>query len=439
MKKLRKSEIASLGEGYWNDGKGLYLRVYPSGTRSWVFRFRDQNSNDRKETLGEYPMMTLAQAREACSQMRQRVTAGLPPREETWTFADVAKKWHEYRLADKELSERHLSTVQQRLKTYILPKIGKRLIEELTRVELVNLVKSIAARGNIETANRTAGIIAQVFAYAEDCGIVESGHGLVAAKLSRSLPTAHPRHFATTDDPKIIGALMRAIEQYSGGRTSSLALRFVAYTMPRSGEVRRARWNEIDESAAMWTIPPEHMKRRMIHKVPLSHQALAILEQVRPLTYNGPDSLIFRRDSSQHRERANTHGGVLSDYALLRPLYQAHEKSGGTIPKITVHGFRSMASTILNSLHWDKEIIEIQLSHMDADRIRAVYNHSEYLDERRELLQFWADWLDACRDGRGPLERTKRTAEPSSRETVGKIVSFADLAAGVLRSQIETK
>jgi len=198
MKKLRKSEIASLGEGYWNDGKGLYLRVYPSGTRSWVFRFRDQNSNDRKETLGEYPMMTLAQAREACLQMRQRVTAGLPAKEETWTLADVAKKWHEHRLAGKELSERHLSTVQQRLKTYILPKIGKRLIEELTRVELVNLVKSIAARGNIETANRTAGIIAQVFAYAEDCGIVESGHGLVAAKLSRSLPTAHPRHFATT-------------------------------------------------------------------------------------------------------------------------------------------------------------------------------------------------------------------------------------------------
>ena len=98
-----------------------------------------------------------------------------------------------------------------------------------------------------------------------------------------------------------------------------------------------------------------------------------------------------------------------------------------------------MASTILNSLHWDKEIIEMQLSHMDADRIRAVYNHSEYLDERRELLQFWADWLDACRDGRGPLEKTKRTAEPSSRETVGKIVSFADLAAGVKlakRSQV---
>ena len=101
------------------------------------------------------------------------------------------------------------------------------------------------------------------------------------------------------------------------------------------------------------------MKRRRIHKVPLSRQAMAILEQARPLTYNGPDSLIFRRDDSQSLGRANTHGGEFSDYALLRPLYQAHEKSGGTIPKITVHGFRSMASTILNSLHWDKEIIEM--------------------------------------------------------------------------------
>jgi integrase len=123
-------------------------------------------------------MMTLAQAREVCSQMRNRVRKGLPPREITWTFADVAQKWHEHRLAGKELSERHLSTVQQRLKTYILPKIGKRRIEELKRVELVQLVQSIAARGKIETANRTAGIIAQVFAYAEDCGIVESGHGI---------------------------------------------------------------------------------------------------------------------------------------------------------------------------------------------------------------------------------------------------------------------
>ena len=433
MKKLRKSEIASLGVGYWSDGNGLYLRVYPSGRRTWVFRYRDQNSNDRKEKLSEYPMMSLAQAREACSQMRQRVAMGLPTKEESWTFADVAQKWHEQRLAAKELSVRHLATVQQRLKTYILPKIGKRRIEELKRVELVQFVQSIAARGKIETANRTAGIIAQVFAYAEDCGIVESGHGIVAATLSRALPTAHPRHFATTDDPKAIGALMRAIEQYSGSRTTSLALRFVAYTMTRSGEVRRARWKEIDEANAMWTIPAEHMKRRMIHKVPLSRQALSLLEQVRPLTYNGPDSLIFRRDESQPRGRANTHGGVLSDYALLRPLYQAHEKSGGTIPKITVHGFRSMASTILNSLHWDKEIIEIQLSHMDADRIRAVYNHSEYLDERRKLLQFWADWLDACRDGHEPTKKTINVAGPTSSSNAGRIISFADLVASAAK------
>ncbi|MBP3835995.1 MAG: tyrosine-type recombinase/integrase [Pyramidobacter sp.] len=433
MKKLRKREIASLGEGYWSDGHGLYLRVYPTGTRTWVFRYRDGNSHDRKEKLGEYPEMTLAQAREACAQMRQRVINGLPVREVTWTFADVAQKWHEHRLAGKELSERHLSTVQQRLKTYILPKIGKRQIEELKRVELVQLVQSIAARGKIETANRTAGIISQVFAYAEDCGIVESGHGIVAATLSRALPTAHPQHFATTDDPAKIGALMRAIERYSGSRTSGLALRFVAYTMTRSGEVRRARWKEIDVANAMWTIPAEHMKRRRIHKVPLSRQAMAILEQARPLTYNGPDSLIFRRDDSQSLGRANTHGGEFSDYALLRPLYQAHEKSGGTIPKITVHGFRSMASTILNSLHWDKEIIEMQLSHMDADRVRAVYNHSEYLEERRELLQFWADWLDARRDEEKPTGRTNGNAVPTPCGTAGKIVSLADLAARVAR------
>ncbi len=125
---------------------------------------------------------------------------------------------------------------------------------------------------------------------------------------------------------------------------------------------------------------------------------MEILKQVRPLTYNGPDSLIFRRDNSQSRGRANTHGGELSDAALLRPLHLAHLQSGGQIPQITVHGFRTMASTTLHEHKWPRELIEMQLSHKKETNIEDIYNQAERLEERREMLQFWADWLDKQRD-----------------------------------------
>ena len=398
---------------YLNDGGGLYFCVYPSGARSWVFRYRDAAKRDKMATIGDFPAVSLAEARAARDVMRARVKKGLPPKDapaQAATFGDVAKKWHEQRTAGGELAPRHLATVAQRLNAYLLPAIGARPLADIRRAELVELVQALAARGTVETAHRAAGILAQIFAFAADLGIIERGGEQVAASLSRILPAAKKKHFATTSQPAEIGAIMRAINAYSGGRTVKAALLFVAYTMTRSGETRAARWQEIDTAAALWTIPAEHMKRRRVHKVPLSRQALRILEQVRPWTYNGPNSLIFRRTDEQKRGRANTHGGMLSDFALLRPLQLAAENGGGAVPKITVHGFRSMASTVLNGLRWDKEIIEMQLSHLDADRVRAIYNHAERLDERRELLQFWADWLDAQRDGRAALSPVEFTA-----------------------------
>ena len=398
---LQEKDLQTAATGFLNDGRGLYLVIYPSGARSWVFRYRDGAGHDRKETIGEYPAVTLAQARAARDEMRARVKAGKPPKEapaHVATFAEIAQKWHEQRAAGGQYAPGHLATVEQRLKAYLLPVIGARPIDSIKRAELVELVQNLAARGTVVTAHRAAGILAQVFAYAVDSGIIESGRELVAASLSRVLPKTQAQHFATTANPGEIGAIMRAVEAYTGGAAVRAAVLFVAYTMTRSGEARRACWQEIDEAAALWTIPAQHMKRRRVHKVPLSRQALAVLEQVRPLTYNGPESLIFRRTDEQPRGRTNTHGGELSDAALLRPLQIAAAR--GEIPKMTVHGFRAMASTVLNAQRWDKELIEMQLSHMDADRIRAVYNHAERLEERRELLQAWADYLDAQRDGR---------------------------------------
>ena len=394
-----------------NDGGGLNLRIRANGSKTWIFRYT-AGGIAHKETIGEFPAISLAAARAARDEMKSRIRQGLPPKDKPRkraTFAEIARRWQERRRAGGELADNHLVTVDQRLRRYLFPVIGARELESLSRVELVELVQSIAARGTIETAHRAAGIIGQVFKFAEDCGAIRAGGAVVALQLARILPHKQTEHFPMTANAGELGALLRAIDAYSG-ETVRAALLFVAYTMTRSGEARRARWKEIDTAAGLWTIPAEHMKRRRVHKVPLSRQALSILEYMRPRTFAGGDSLIFHHTGKEGRGRVNVHGGILSDAALLRPLQEAAKRGAA---KMTVHGFRAAASTVLNSQRWDKELIELQLSHLDKDRIRAMYNHAERLDERRELLQAWADWLDAQRQGRAVVavvltqERTK--------------------------------
>ena len=381
-----------------NDGGGLNLRIRSNGLKTWIYRYT-VGGVAHKETLGEFPAVSLADARAARDVMRARIKQGLPAKErprKMATFSEIAQRWHDNRIAGGDLAENHLVTVAQRLKRYLLPVIGARELEKITRVELVEVVQAIAARGTVETAHRAAGIIGQVFKYAEDCGELHPGGASVALELSRILPKVHEKHFATVTTSGELGAVLRSVDGYSGA-TVRAALLFVAYTMVRSCEARRACWNEIDFSGRLWTIPAEHMKRRRVHKVPLSRQALEILQFMRARTFDGGDGLIFRFSGQEGRGRANEHGGILSDAALLRPLKEAAKKGA---PVMTVHGFRAAASTVLNGLRYDKDLIELQLSHLDKDRIRAVYNHAERLDERRELLQVWADWLDAARDGR---------------------------------------
>ena len=199
-------------------------------------------------------------------------------------------------------------------------------------------------------------------------------------------------------NPEDVRQVMACIRDYRGFAVSR-CLEFIALTFVRPGEARRAQWREIDFEARLWTIPAEHMKRGIAHKVPLSRQALVLLEEMKPLSCSGPESLIFAGKAAGRREGS----GILTDMSLLRPfrgaLKRNPERAAAGLkpfPKITVHALRSMASKILNKEYQNWKLMEIQFGRLDADKLRLIYNNSELLDDRRDLMQFWADWLDKC-------------------------------------------
>ena len=402
-----------------HDDRGLYLRIRPTGRRCWIYRYRGEDGRERKITLGEYPAYSLSEARQRRDEARERIKQGRAPREQSDTFAAVAVRW----LSSRErqgLSRKYLDTVARQVRRYLIPPLGARPLEQIQRAELVAVVESVAQRGIIESSHRVGVILSQIYQYAEDAGILPGGGALAAASLSRVLPKTKTEHFATVSKLDDVRQVMECIRDYRGFAVSR-CLEFIALTFVRSGEARRARWREIDFAARLWTIPAEHMKRRIAHKVPLSRQALALLEEMKPLSCSGPEAVIF---ASGLTGRASS-SGILTDMSLLRPFREALKRNPERaaaglkpFPRMTVHGLRSMASTILNEERQGGELIEIQLSHLDADRIRLIYNNSELLDDRRALMQFWADWLDKC---------TRNAPERSAPKSAEKVINFADV------------
>lgn len=403
-----------------NDGGGLYLKVCPNGRKVWLYRYRDEGERERKVTLGEYPALDMAAARERKEATRARILRGEAPQEAALlAFEQVAVRW----LSSRErqgLSRRYLDVVCQQVKRYLIPPLGARPLEQIQRAELVAVVEGVAKRGIVNTSHRVGVVLSQIYQYAEDAGILPGGGALAAASLSRVLPKTKAEHHATVSKPDDVRQVMECVRNYKSLAVSR-CLEFIALTFVRSGEARRARWREVDFETRLWTIPAEHMKRRIAHKVPLSRQALALLEELKPLTCSGPESVIF---ASGLTGRASS-SGILTDMSLLRPFREALKRNPERaaaglkpFPRMTVHGLRSMASTILNEERQGGELIETQLSHLDADRIRLIYNNSELLDDRRALMQFWADWLDNC---------TRNAPERSAPKSAEKVINFADV------------
>jgi integrase len=354
------------------DAGGLYLFVSPAGGKSWRANYAT-GGKQKTRTYGRFPEMGLADARKAHQNAREAPQAATAP-----TFKEVARMWLLKALPGLS-NPKHKVQVESTLERFAFDKIGAMPIDSIPRAELVKVVQAVGDK--VETAHRVAGRITAVFDYAQDAGLIQSHP---ASHLSRVLTPRKVKKPMASIPPEECGALMRAITEYPD-LVTRLGLQLLAHTFVRVGELRLMEWTELREDGAIWVIPEGRMKLRLPHVVPLSEQAMGILGRLREI--NGDVPLVL--DSP-----ANT-GHPLSENTFLFALYRMGYK--GTM---TAHGFRALASTVLNEQSgFGHDVIERQLAHRETDAVRAAYNRAEYLTQRRELMAWWSKWLQQAAEG----------------------------------------
>ncbi|MET3476985.1 tyrosine-type recombinase/integrase [Variovorax atrisoli] len=358
------------------DANGLYLYVSPKGAKSWRANYTEAGKQ-KTRTYGLYPGISLAEARKAHQTGREEA----PARKVAPNFETVMRDWLKAKLPTLS-NGKHQIQVANTLERYALPFLGKLPIDAIPRSELVKVVRAAQEGGKIETGHRVASRISAVFDYAQDTGLIEQ-HG--AAGLTRVLVARKTKKPMASIPPEEAGALMRAIDGYDDSVTR-LGLLLLAHTFVRVGELRGMLWGELKEGGAVWVVPETRMKMRMPHVVPLSRQAQSILAKLREMSGDG--ALVL--DSPIHP------GHPLSENTFLFALYRL-----GYRGRMTAHGFRALASTVLNERSgFPHDVIERQLAHKETDAVRAAYNRAEYLTQRRELMQWWSDWLETTQQSR---------------------------------------
>lgn len=373
------------------DGGGLFLLIAPAGGKWWRLKYRF-GGKEKLLSLGTYPEVSLSDAREKRDQARKLLAADVDPGENRKahkaakadssanSFEVVAREW--FGKYAPNWATNHSDKIIRRLERDVFPWIGKQPIAEITAPELLTTMRRVENRGAVETAHRALQNCSQVFRYA-----IATGRTIrdPAADLRGAIPPSKGKHHASITEPKAIGELLRAIRGYQGSLITKCALQLAPLFFVRPGELRKAEWSEFNLDAAEWRIPAERMKMREQHIVPLSTQAIAVLRELQPLTGDG--RYVF--------PGARTNGRPMSENTVnagLRRLGYANDQMTG-------HGFRSMASTLLNEQGWHRDAIERQLAHAERDAVRAAYNYAEYLPERRKMMQAWADFLDRLTNG----------------------------------------
>lgn len=374
-----------------SDSGGLFLYVTPAGGKSWRWKYYVEG-REKLMTLGLYPDVSLAQARERRDLARKAKAAGQDPMQERKqaqrnrkiaaenSFEAVAKAWLAQWSTDK--SPRHVDYVLRRLETDVFIEIGKRPVSEIQAPELVAMVKKIAARGAVDIAKRAYQTCSQVFRYAVAHGLAQRNPA-ADVKPGDILPGRRQEHYSRVDGREL-PALLRHIEAYQGSVITRLAMKLMALTFVRTSELIGARWAEFDLDAAEWRIPAERMKMRSMHIVPLARQTVEVLKTLHIVT--GSSELLF--PGERNRKQPMSNNTILA--ALKRMGYQG---------RMTGHGFRGVASTILHEQGFDHNHIELQLAHTARDKVSAAYNHAKYLEQRAALMQHWADYLDAVMRG----------------------------------------
>ncbi len=366
------------------DEKGLYLEVNPKGGKYWRLKYRFAGKEGRL-ALGVYPEVSLKEARDKRDAARKQVSEGIDPSQEKKltkltreinsqnSFEAIAREWHKKQ--ESRLTERHSKYVLRRLEADVFPNIGSRPINQITAPELLATIQKIEKRGALDISHRALQTSGQIFRYAIATGRAQHD---VTAGLRGALTPRKKQNYSRLQEDEIPEFLDK-LEKYEGDLQTKLALKLVMLTFVRTGELRGAKWEEIDFETKEWHVPLERMKMREKHIVPLSKQALHILKQIRAMHNN--KEFVFPSYTNPNK--------TISENTMLYAMYRM-----GYHSRATVHGFRGTASTILNENNFRPDVIEKQLSHGERDKVRASYNHAQYLPERRKMMQWWADYLD---------------------------------------------
>ncbi|MDX9822980.1 MAG: integrase arm-type DNA-binding domain-containing protein [Syntrophales bacterium] len=374
-----------------SDGDGLYLLVTEKGQKWWRFRYRF-DGREKLLSMGTYPEISLADARARRDEARRQVAHHIDPgalrkaqkqaeTAETETFEVIAREWHEKFKVN--WTDGHATTIMSRLERDLFPWIGKRPIMEIKAPELLTVLRRVESRGALESAHRIRTIAGQVFRYAVATGRAERDP---SADLKGALPQPKETHRAAIVDPKEVAPLLRAMDGYQGHFVVMCALRLAPLFFVRPGELRHAEWTEIDFEQALWSIPAHKMKTKQAHIVPLCRQAVEILTELKE--YTGNSRYVFPSGRSFVRPMSNN--AILA--ALRRMGYDKDTMTG--------HGFRAMARTILDEvLNIRPDFIEHQLAHAVRDPNGRAYNRTAHLEERRKMMQTWADYLDGLKAG----------------------------------------
>lgn len=374
------------------DERGLCLLVTPGGGRYWRLQYRF-GGKSKSLALGIYPDVSLAKARQKRDHARELLADGIDPvahrnqlsaeaeLEALSTFRIVAEEWLEKRKREG-LSEVTLAKAKWLLE-FAYPILGDRKIGTIKTLEVLSVLRSVEGRGRYESARRLRSVCGRVFRYAIATGRAE--HDLTA-NLRDALTTPKVKHLAAITNSQEVGPLLRAIDSFGGHEVVRAALKLAPHVFVRPGELRHAEWKEIDLAAGIWSIPAAKMKMRRPHRVPLSRQSRAILQEIQQVT--GRWQFVFPGFQSLRRP--------MSENALNGAL----RRLGYSGSEMTSHGFRAMASTLLNEMgKWHPDAIERQLAHAETDTVRRAYSRGEYWDERVMMMQEWSDYLDRLRDG----------------------------------------
>ena len=368
-----------------SDGGGLMLRIRPTGSKLWLFNYYHPLTNKRKNiSFGLYPEVTLAQARVKRDDARSLLADNVDPKSHketahqnavsahSCTLEHVAKKW--FNVKKSSISSDYGDDVWRSLTLHIFPRIGKCPIDQLTAVQTIECLRPIAAKGSLETVKRLCQRLNEIMTFAVNTGLTHANplSGIKAAfqsPVSKNMPTIEPKQL-----PK----LMATVSMAQIKLTTRCLLEWQLHTMVRPSEAAGTQWDEIDFQNKLWNIPSHRMKKKRDHTVPLSNECLALLEFMRPISGNRVHVFPGDRKPSTHMNSQSV------SVALIRMGYKN---------TLVAHGFRSIASTAMNDELFNSDMIEACLAHVDANTVRRAYNRTDYIEQRRELMQWWSNYI----------------------------------------------